>query len=436
MNRKAYDKVIRARTVLLVSQPFFGCLALHLNLQEVSDPKEVVAIWGERKDGKIDGTMAVDGTTMYYFPDFVLRMSDQELTGVVAHEVMHCAFQHMTRRNHRDPYWWNVAGDYRINWDLKLGGFTLPGVPLPWNPTNPSKDKGHLLDKQFADMSSEEIYEAITKDMPKITIMMGGVGGKGGQNGDKPFDTTSCGVVLDAGSGPSEKDADGQALSARAKAEKVSREWEVTVRMAINVAQKNNAGQLPGHLERLVKQLKQPRVSWRDLTRQFIDQSMSKDYSWARPSRRGSQLGLITPGMISDALHHLVMVCDCSGSITDEMMRTYVSEVSGALDEGITDRLTVVYADDGVRQVDEFVQGDVVQCRTIGGGGTDFRDTFKWINENAPEASAVIYLTDMITTSFGEEPHCATLWAAYLPQHYLNNIKVPFGTIVPVDTQG
>ncbi len=434
MNRKAYDKIIRARTVLLVSQPFYGTLALHLHLVEVTDEAEVMSIWGSK-----EGTMAVDGFNMYYHPPFVLAQPDPELVGVVAHEVMHCAYQHMTRRGHRDPYWWNVAGDYRINWDLKQAQFVLPGTPLTWDPTRKGKkEKIHLCDPQFADMSSEEIYEHITKDMPKITITFGSGAGEGkDKDGNQPIDISSCGVVLDVGKGPGSGDDEGKGTpdSARAKAEKAAHDWEVTVRMAVNIAMKNNAGQLPGHLERLVKQLKQPKVSWRDLTRQFIDQSMTKDYSWARPSRRGSQLGLITPGMVPDALHELVMVCDCSGSITDEMMRTYVSEVAGALDEGVTDKLIVVYADDGVRHVDEYVIGDVVECKTLGGGGTDFRDTFRWVKENAPEASCVIYLTDMFTTSFGEEPDCPVLWAAYTPMQYLKTMNPGFGTIIQVESE-
>src|SRR5262245_58435237 len=126
---KAFKLVERARTQLLVSQPFYGCLALHLALVEVDDAKFV-------------DTMAVDGFSMFYHPPFVEGLSEQELVGVVAHEVTHCAYLHMTRRGHRDPKLWNVAGDFVINSDLKKAGFTLPGQPIGMN-SKPGQ-KGHL----------------------------------------------------------------------------------------------------------------------------------------------------------------------------------------------------------------------------------------------------------------------------------------------------
>jgi len=402
-NVKAYDKVIKARTSLILHQPFFGTLALQLKLVEVT-------LQMQQSFYRPITTMAVDGIHMYYWPEFVLDLSEEELVGVVAHEVMHCAFKHMTRRHHRDPHRWNIAGDHVINLELKKANFTLP--------------EPNLCDPQYENMSTEEVYARLPEPPKQGGKGKGkGEGGEGnsGQEGD--LDSGGCGGVMDA-SMPSDK----------AKAEEVERDWEANVRMAVNVAKGNNAGQLPGYLERLVKELKAPRVSWRELTRQFIDQSNTKDYSFKRPNRRYIHSGMIMPGLVSDALHELVMVIDCSGSISNEMMKSYVSEVAGALDEGTTDKLIVVYADDGVRQVDEYLPGDIVECKTLGMGGTDFRATFNWIRENAPDAAAVIYLTDMMTSSFGEEPDCPTLWAAYLPEHQLAHIKVPFGTVIPIDS--
>lgn len=413
-DKKALDAVIKARTVLIVTSPFFGCLALHLDLQEIEDPA---------KYGGCE-TMAVDGYTMFYYPKFVLSLKDPELVAVVAHETMHCVYRHMTRRGTRHPKVYNWAGDYRINWDLKQAGFQLPGQPIPWDPKRGSKDThGHLLDPQFADMSSEEIYEKIYREVPKIKI--------GGMFGSGNDPAGGMGEVMDAGSGDGDKKGKGARDAAAQAAE---RDWEANIRVALNAAQR--AGTLPGYLERLVEQLKEPRVSWRDLTRQFIDNSMIKDHSWQRPNRRFVGQGMYLPGMISDALHKLVMVIDCSGSISEEMLHTYVSEVGGALDQGTTDELVVVYADTEVRHVDTFVSGDVVKAKVIAGGGTDFKDSFKWIVKNAPDAQAIVYLTDMMTCDFGEDPNIATMWCAYASRATLAQYKPSFGTVIVVDTEG
>lgn len=384
IDKKAHAAVVRARTQLIVSQPFFGCLALHLNLVEASKESGI-------------RTCAVDGFSMWYWPDFVHALSEQELMGVVAHEVMHCCYSHMTRRGNRHPIIYNCAGDYVINADLKETNFTLP-TP-------------HLFDAKYKGMSTEEVYARIIQEMKEDP-----------QSGPGKGDPGGCGEVMDAGS-PHDK----------AKQDQVQREWEATVRMAVSVARAANAGQLPGFLERLVKQLKAPKMSWRDLTRQFIDQSMTKDYSWSRPNRRYISRGLIMPGFVPDALHHMIFVGDVSGSVSQELMRCMVSEIAGALDSGAADKLTVLYADTEVRQVDEYVQGDVVEAKVIAGGGTDFRDSFEWIKKNAPDAACVVYLTDMMTCSWGEDPGMPVLWGAFSSEGYLNSLKVPFGQIVHVD---
>ena len=425
-NKKAYDALIRARTVLLVSQPFFGCLALHLELvEEVNHP--------------VRKTMWVDGIHMGYNPDFVLGLSEQELQGVCAHEVMHCAFQHMTRRQHRHPVIWNCAADYLINSCLLKAGFKLPGNAIAHKNPDPTA-RGHLHDPKFDGMSSEEIYELIRQDMEKKLQKLaqqqkGGQGGKdknkgqgsqgdGDGKGDQDVDVFGgCGGVYDAGQ-PGDKH--GQ--------DAVGREWDANVRMAVNVAKRANAGTVPGYLERLVTALEEPKVSWREVTRQFIDQSMSKDYSWSKPNRRFISRGMTLPGFISDALHHLVMVLDVSGSVDEKMMQTFVSEVAGALNDGTADKLTVLYADTEVRKVDEFTPGDIVACKTVGGGGTCFNDSFRWIKDNASDAACIVYLTDMLTGSFGEDLGIPTLWAAFLPAAQLATITPPFGTKIAVDT--
>ena len=422
-NKAAHDKLVKARTVLLVSQPFFGCLALHMDLIEVNEGFHC----GQFK------TMAVDGINMYYFPEFVLSLNEPELQGVVAHEVLHCALKHMSRRGHRNPVIWNFAGDYVINDMLLKANFTLP--------------EKRLHDPKYADMSTEEVYERFKEQVQKQLQQQKQQGkekgkkreGKGGGQGDEDgdgegtiylpdtdldIDPTECGGVIDA-SGPNEKH----------KSDAVEREWDANVRMAVNVAKRANAGNAPGYLQRLVNELQAPRVSWRDLTRQFIDQSMSKDYTWSRPNRRHAHANLVLPGFTSDSLHHMIFAVDTSGSIDIAMLTAFLSEISGALNDGTADKLTIVYADTRVAHVDEYVCGDIVTCEKIhGGGGTCFNDTMKWVKENASDAQCLVYLTDMLTGSFGEDPGMPVLWAAYLPMSSLASIKPPFGSVIAVDT--
>ena len=126
-------RLVAARAVLVLDHPFFGALSLRMNIEEETRGRT--------------RTMATDGRSLFYDKDYVKGCSDQELVGLFAHEVMHPAMQHHTRRGDRDPRLWNEAADYAINPVLTEAGFVLPGTPL--------------LDPQYRGMTAEQIYEAL-----------------------------------------------------------------------------------------------------------------------------------------------------------------------------------------------------------------------------------------------------------------------------------
>ena len=439
MDKLARKKIVRARTQLVVGEPWWGCLSLNLELVE-AHPHQGIQ------------TMGVDGRHLFYWPEFVHLLSEQEIVGVVAHEVEHCARKHMIRRCQREGNKWNIAADCVINPDILDAGFSLPGKPRTVQ-EHYAGAVGFLMDRKYQGMSAEEAY-AHLPDPPKQQSSGGnqqkqssgnqgsssgensGKGGQkqsGNQNGSQNqpngqnspqngADPGGCGGVMDAAPAHDQATLD-----------KVANEWEANVRQALSTAKM--VGNIPGYLERLLKELNKPRVNWRDQTRRFIDTSMSKDFSWSRPNRRSLGTGLLLPGYISDRLNHLVMVVDVSGSISPEMAKAMVSEAAGALDEGAADHLTVLYADTRVVHADEYQQGDIVEARVLAGGGTDFRNSFEWIRENAPDASCVVYLTDLLTQDFGDEPACPVMWAVWLPLNYYEQLapKVPFGEPLHLD---
>src|SRR6201998_1264875 len=121
----------KARTALLLDHPFFGTLLFRLGAKPLRSIK----------------TMATDGVSLFYNPDFWGTLTRTELQGTLAHEVMHPALQHHTRRGGRDRKRWNMACDYAINPLLLEAGLTLP--------------KDVLVDHRFRGMSAERIYNLI-----------------------------------------------------------------------------------------------------------------------------------------------------------------------------------------------------------------------------------------------------------------------------------
>ena len=127
-------RIQKARTTLILDHPFFGTLLFRLGAR----PSRAVA------------TMATDGISMFYNPEFVETLNAAELIGVLAHEVMHPALQHHTRRGDRNQARWNMACDYAINPMLLDAGLTLP--------------KDVLIDDRFRGMSAERIYNLIEEE--------------------------------------------------------------------------------------------------------------------------------------------------------------------------------------------------------------------------------------------------------------------------------
>jgi predicted metal-dependent peptidase len=407
-NKKAHDAMTRARTILVVQQRFFGVLALQLQLVEVEDKNTIP-------------TMGVDGRHLFYNPEYTLGLKEPEVLGVIAHEVMHCALKHMIRRGHRNPIVYNMAGDFVINLILKEAKFELPGKPVTMK--SPPGTKGHLLDPAFADMGTEEIYERLMREVKFVKVIMKG--------GDKDFG--GCGSVLDATGSPGDKkDGNGEGTSK----EEIEATWDANVRMAVSVAKGAHAGNLPAYLKRLVDEFDRPRVNWREQLRDFISNSMIKDYSWARPNRRLATSGILLPGLISDSMQKLLWIMDVSGSITEEQHKRAASEGQGALDDGVCDTMTLIYTDTKVKKVDEFNRGELIKVETPGGGGTDFKKVMEYVLEHHSDAQAIVFITDMMTCSFGEDPGIPVLWGATLPHSQLKTIQVPFGRVIEVDTNG
>src|SRR5215469_8738088 len=92
-------RIQKARTALVLDHPFFGSLLFRLKGQESRSVK----------------TMATDGITLYYNPEFIHTLTAATLVGALAHEVLHPALHHHVRRSGRDPKRWNVACDYAVN---------------------------------------------------------------------------------------------------------------------------------------------------------------------------------------------------------------------------------------------------------------------------------------------------------------------------------
>ncbi len=129
---------------------------INIKKPEYAELLSEVDIYGSDKiDPK---TMCTDGKRIIFHPEFVMQQSAEAIRFVLAHELLHCIGDHMTRRENRNPTIWNYACDYAINPILDgEEGFAWP--------KNEDDSRMGLLDPQYSGMRAEDIYDAI-KDKP------------------------------------------------------------------------------------------------------------------------------------------------------------------------------------------------------------------------------------------------------------------------------
>jgi len=404
---QAFERVQKARAALIMSQPFFGSLALKLNLIERSDIE----------------TMAVDGRNLFFNPGFVDGTSDDHLKTIVAHETMHCALCHMTRRGNRAPDKWNEACDYAVNPLLVTSGFTMPDEAL--------------CSPEYSDMSAEAIFSKRSQpddeDGDEGSSGNQGDGGQGSQSGQGEGDEQGDGegnAAPDPGGMGGVLDAppndNGQPLSETEQAD-LEREWQVAVTQAAQLERAQ--GDLSAELDRAVKDMLEPKADWRELLRQFMEAIAKSDYSWTPPNRRFAHEGVYLPGMRSETLPPIVVAVDTSGSVRQEDLDQFAAELTVILEEARPEELHVVYCDSQLKGVQTFEPDDEIDLKAKGGGGTSFIPPFDWVEDNDIEPVCLIYLTDLESSRFPDDPGYPVLWGVYGG----NTSQPPFGDVVELD---
>lgn len=365
-------KIQVARSQLLLNNPFFGILAMRLSV--VADPNF--------------STAATDGKHLFYDTAFMERLSPAHRLTIVAHEVMHCVLDHMSRRGSRNPALWNIACDYVVNLILVDSGFSLP-------------DTG-LIDQQYKDLSTEAVYDKLLSELPPaVKELM-----------EKGADPGGMGGVIDAPSGSG-------------TTSELSEDWKQATLAAASQA----AGRLPASIARIVDRIRDPLVPWQALLRDFLHEPFKGDYTWKRPNKRYAHANIHFPTLHADATGHIVVAIDTSGSITDELLAQFFSEVSAIFSEVKPSALHVIYCDAAINHIDVFHPGDNPLPSPCGGGGTDFVPPFAYLESEGITPAAFIYLTDLMCNSYPTPPSYPVLWVCPIekPHH------PPFGSVININ---
>jgi predicted metal-dependent peptidase len=397
LDRKVREKLITARVGLLLRASFFGNLATRLKLVNADE-------WC--------GTAATDGRHFYYNSRFVDMLRPREIEFLFGHEVLHCVYDHFGRRGDRDPQIWNIANDYCVNADLveHRVGEKITTVPC-------------LYDAKYKGMSSEEVYDALMKNAKKINLSdlldqlidehLDGEGDGSGKDGDKE------------GKGrPKLSDAERQAIKDEIK--------EAMLAAAQTV---DGAGNLPAGVKRLIQDLTEPKMNWRELLRMQLESTIKSDYTWMRASRKGWHMDAVMPGMKLDPMIDIAVALDASGSISESMLKDFLSEIQGIMDSFPAYRIHVITFDTDAynpAQYDSDNLDTICDYEVKGGGGTDFDCVYNYLKENEIEPKRLVMFTDGYPFgSWGDENYTETVFIL----HGTTSIVPPWGQYAYYDEE-
>ncbi|WP_454627703.1 vWA domain-containing protein [Bradyrhizobium cenepequi] len=365
---------------------------------------------------------ATDGINLLLNPDTFFKYNLQERIFICAHEIMHCVWNHcglmhdFIRRGKvaypdgsnlpYDAETMNIATDLVINDMLiesKVGLF--------------NKDWMHDKALGVANDSAIDVYKKVFKSNPP---------GKGG-SGSGP-----AGARFDQHLPPGKSTGQDPAKAQQGRSEA---EWKTNVAAAASAAKA--MGKLPAGLERLLGEILNPQVDWREHIQSLMARKLgSGSYDWQSPDKRMIVRDIYTPGRSGYGAGTVVVGADTSGSIGKKELDMFFAEIAGILEDIRPRRLVIMWCDAKVDQVDECEEpGDLNEIRAKpvpGGGGTSFIPVFDEIEKLGIIPEALVYLTDGFGSFPSKPPQYSVIWGSITPK---DGVTYPFGDVVLVPKQ-
>ncbi|WP_265184677.1 DUF2201 family putative metallopeptidase [Burkholderia cenocepacia] len=417
--------MIRARSDMVADQPFFGMLALRLELKEDAS---CTGVWS-------------DGVSLGYNPAYVDTLRDVELCGLVAATVFKVVAGHPWRQDSREAVRWNKACALVSHSSVVEAGFRLPADAI--------------LDAEFDGRAAEFVYQQLPPEpeppeppeppespaQPPAEPESGGAGGgEGDPDGDAGSDdggeqaTAGPGAGAPNGEGSSSEGPSPALISeirpAPVDQVQLEEEWKQAAYDATFMQ-----GNLPGGVLQVVDDVQKSRVNWRSALWTFTrSASGGGRYTLSKLNRRYQHLGLTLPGRKNRRMKSMVIVRDTSSS-----MWAYLSLLNGELFDIIAtmkpDTVYVLDVDAAVQRVQTVLGADdtMVEKDMAGGGGTNFCPAFEWVEQEGVEVACLIYLTDLLGRFPEQEPPYPVMWA--VPEGSNNRALPPFGEMVELELE-
>jgi predicted metal-dependent peptidase len=333
----------------------------------------VLALHLPDREAKIE-TAATDGAALLYNPAYIAKLSDTEARGLLLHLVLHAAFGHAWRRGGRDAGRWETACDIVVNPVIR--GVIGAAPPAGADAQNAALEG----------LAVEEIYALLPENLEPPT----------------------AGTTQEQQQGSSRNSGE------------LSDYWRDAVSAAVNT------GDAPGNLERHYPKVSSS-ISWTQVLGRHLVRAQH-DYDWGRPDRRMMGHDLIYPSLAGEGVR-VGVVIDTSGSVSPELIGSFLSELRALRKSHPNVSGLVIYADAAVRGVHDLERA--APPSVIGGGGTSFAPAFHELERRRFVPDVLVYLTDG-EAEFPARPRFPVIWV--LPGD--SDVRPPWGEVLRLGVQG
>jgi predicted metal-dependent peptidase len=335
-------------------------------------------------------------------PYFFYWLTVEERVTLLAHELWHSGYDHFTRfeelsisKNHEIH---NQAADHVINLNLQENGYVFGDKLMSVEP---------CIDPRFTGMFTEQVYKILLKEKPE---------------------QSPCPPSGDGQAGSGQGQWSGDLKAPPSTSTQLDRQTKI-VKAQQSAQMSKTAGDIPGEISLLVDRFLKPILPWETLLQKWMNQQSRDNYSFQRPRRRYEDVYL--PSMMGkNTLDHLIYYVDVSGSISDEAVKRFNSEVHHIHAVVRPVRLTVVTFDTRIQDTYDFWQDDPFKKIEIHGrGGTKLRPVYDHMMKHRP--SAAVVFSDMFVTPMHINPRIPILWVV----EGNPDVQIPFGKAIHIPNQ-
>ena len=400
MSKALEEKIVKARVRLLRSSPFFGTLLLNASY---------------RLDESVP-TASTDGSRMMLNPEFVEKQTDEELKGLLVHEVLHMALQHVDRLKDvltTDPVVANIAADIVVNGIIDDNKIKLPA--------------NAVRDNKLKHLSVREVYNILKQKQSKNESHVEKNYGSGvnqcltkpeGKDGEDQKDDEGGNDGQEEGGGSGNQSPDD------------SPNWPDILRSAATIAKMKSAGPVGAGLDRLFAELLSPTLDWRTLLYKYLT-TYPTDFT--NFDRRFVFRNLYLDDFDGTKLTANIYI-DTSGSVDEKILTEFLSEVRGAIATTEHTEGVVYCFDTNLYRICDVSELDPSNFTPRGGGGTSFRPIF---NEAAnPSDTFAPTLHIILTDGYADldlpapAPNSSVLWV--ISPGGVDSDSLPHGDVVRI----